>query len=233
MFLKVDNISVYYGKSCACQEVSIQVGHAEKVCLLGRNGVGKTTLLKSIMRLLPNRNGTIYVEGADIAAMEPHEVAKLGIGYVPQGRMIFPNLTVLENLKLGTTIRKDKTKTIPELVFEFFPLLKARLKQRGGYLSGGEQQMLAIGRALSGLPKLILLDEPSEGLAVVVIEELIKILKKLTYEMGLAVFLVEQNLDMALEIATRGYVMEKGRTVAQGNTVELRDDEIVKSHLVV
>ena len=233
MFLQVDNISVYYGKSCACHEVSIQVDNAEKVCLLGRNGVGKTTLLKSIMRLLPNRNGTIYVDGADIAGMEPHEVAKLGIGYVPQGRMIFPNLTVLENLKLGTTIRKDKTKTIPEIVFEFFPLLKVRLKQRGGYLSGGEQQMLAIGRALSGLPKLILLDEPSEGLAVIVIEELFKILKKLTYEMGLAVFLVEQNLDMALEIATRGYVMEKGRTVAQGNTVELQDDEIVKSYLVV
>jgi urea ABC transporter ATP-binding protein UrtE len=233
MFLQVDSISVYYGKSCACQEASLQVDHAEKVCLLGRNGVGKTTLVKSIMRLLPNKNGTIYFEGTDITPMEPHEVAKLGIGYVPQGRMIFPNLTVLENLKLGTTVQKNKPKAIPELVFEFFPLLKARLKQRGGYLSGGEQQMLAIGRALSGLPKLILLDEPSEGLAIIVTEELIKILKKLTYEMGLSVFLVEQNLDMALEIATRGYVMEKGRTVAQGNTLELQDDEIVKSHLVV
>ncbi len=233
MILQVENIGVYYGKSRVCQGISIEVDHSEKVCLLGRNGVGKTTLLKSIMRLLPNKEGKIYIEGTDITAMKPYEVAKLGIGYVPQGRMIFPNLTVRENLELGARIQKDKTKAIPELVFEFFPRLKDRLKQRGGTLSGGEQQMLAIGRALSGIPKLILLDEPSEGLAALIIQEIVRVLKKLTYEMGLAVLLVEQNLDMALEIAKRGYVIEKGCTVARGSTKDLQDDEIVKSYLAV
>ena len=233
MLLKVNGVSVYYGKSCACHEVSLEIDHGEKVCVLGRNGVGKTTLLKSMVRLIPNRGGTIHVENEDIDGMKPYEVARLGIGYVPQGRMIFPNLTVMENLKLGTTIQREKIKAIPDLVFDFFPILKMRSKQRAGSLSGGEQQMLAIGRALSGLPKLILLDEPSEGLAIAIIEELIRILKKLTYETGLAIFLVEQNLDMALEVAVRGYIMEKGRTVAQGDAAQLRDDEIVKRHLIV
>ena len=233
MLFQLKELCVYYKKSCICQSVSLEVDHGEEICLLGRNGVGKTTLLKSIMRLLPSRSGSIIFDGLDIVHLKPNQVAKLGIGYVPQGRMIFPNLTVLENLRLGTAAQKDKIKAIPELVFDYFPLLKERLQQRGGSLSGGEQQMLAIGRALSSLPKLILMDEPSEGLSAGVTQGLIKILKKLSQEANLTIFLVEQNLDMALEIATRGYIMEKGHIVAQGKAAELQHDDIVKSYLAV
>ena len=233
MLLEVKDLAVFYDESCICKDVNLQVNDGEEVCLLGRNGVGKTTLLKSIMRLLQNREGAIIFDGLDISKLKPYEVARLGIGYVPQGRMIFPNLTVLENLRLGTTTRKEKVKAIPEIVFEYFPFLKERLNQQGGTLSGGEQQMLAIGRALSGSPKLVLLDEPSEGLSTAATGELIKILKRLSQKTDLAIFLVEQNLEMALEMSTRGYVMEKGCIVAQGKVTELQNDEIVRSHLMV
>jgi len=233
MLLEVKDLAVFYDESCICKGVNLQVNDGEEVCLLGRNGVGKTTLLKSIMRLLQNREGAIIFDGLDISKLKPYEVARLGIGYAPQGRMIFPNLTVLENLRLGTTTRKEKVKTIPEIVFEYFPFLKERLNQQGGTLSGGEQQMLAIGRALSGSPKLVLLDEPSEGLSTAATGELIKILKRLSQKTDLAILLVEQNLEMALEMSTRGYVMEKGCIVAQGKVTELQNDEIVRSHLMV
>lgn len=233
MLLEVKDLAVFYDESCICKGVNLQVNDGEEVCLLGRNGVGKTTLLKSIMRLLQNREGAIIFDGLDISKLKPYEVARLGIGYAPQGRMIFPNLTVLENLRLGTTTRKEKVKAIPEIVFEYFPFLKERLNQQGGTLSGGEQQMLAIGRALSGSPKLVLLDEPSEGLSTAATGELIKILKRLSQKTDLAILLVEQNLEMALEMSTRGYVMEKGCIVAQGKVTELQNDEIVRSHLMV
>ncbi len=233
MLLVVNKLGVCYGQSQICQGVYLQIDLGEEVCLLGRNGVGKTTLLKSIMSLLPGKSGEIVFDGVNITRLKPYEVARSGIGYVPQGRMIFPNLTVSENLELGTVARKDKAKTIPDIVFEYFPILKERLHQHGGTLSGGEQQMLAIGRALASVPKLVLLDEPSEGLSAGVIQELIKILKRLCKETNLAILLVEQNLDMALETATRGYVMEKGCIVAQGTVTELQSDKIVKSHLVV
>lgn len=231
--LLLKDVAVFYEESCICKGIDLHVNPHEEVCLLGRNGVGKTTLLKCIMRLLPNREGTVFFDGLDINKLKPHEAAKLGVGYVPQGRMIFPNLTVLENLRLGTTARRDKVRKIPEIVFEYFPILKKRLKQQGGTLSGGEQQMLAIGRALSCLPKLVLLDEPSEGLSPKVTMELIKILKRLCKETELAILLVEQNLNMALEMTTRGYVMEKGCIVAQGNVTRLQSDSIVRSHLMV
>jgi len=233
MLLEVKDLKVYYGESCICNDINVQIKDGEEVCLLGRNGVGKTTLLKSIMRLLPSRKGTVSFDSQDITKREAYEAAKLGMGYVPQGRMIFPHLTVLENLRLGTTAQKGKVKKIPEIVFEYFPHLRERLDQKGGTLSGGEQQMLAIGRALCSVPKLVLLDEPSEGLSAGAVGELIKILKRLCQESDLAILLVEQNLDMALELTTRGYVMEKGRIVAQGRVEELQRDEIVRSHLVI
>jgi urea ABC transporter ATP-binding protein UrtE len=233
MLLEVNDLKVYYGESCVCNDVTLLVNRGEGVCLLGRNGVGKTTLLKSIMRLLPNRNGTVFFDGHDITHREAHEVAKLGMGYVPQGRIIFPHLTVLENLRLGTTAQKERIKRIPEIVFQYFPRLRERLDQRGGTLSGGEQQMLAIGRALCSIPKLVLLDEPSEGLSAGVASELINIIKRLCEETELSILLVEQNLEMALELTTRGYVMEKGQIVAQGKVEELESDKIVYSHLAI
>jgi urea ABC transporter ATP-binding protein UrtE len=233
MLLETKDLAVHYGQSYVCQGVSVKVDQGEEVCLLGRNGVGKTTLLKCIMSLVPTTGGSVFFEGTDITRLRPHEVARLGIGYVPQGRMIFPNLTVAENLRLGTKARKSKSRSIPEIVFQYFPRLKERMKQLGGSLSGGEQQMLAIGRALASLPKLVLMDEPSEGLSAGATLELIGILKRLCKETDLAIFLVEQNLDMALETATKGYVMEKGCIVAQGSVSELQRDEVVKSHLVV
>lgn len=233
MLLEVKDLDVSYVESRICKGVNLQVGSGEEVCLLGRNGVGKTTLLKSIMRLLPSKDGTIIFDGVPINRLKPYEVAKLGIGYVPQGRIIFPHLTVLENLRLGTTARKERNRAVPEIVFEYFPRLKERHKQRGGTLSGGEQQMLAIARALASVPKLVLLDEPSEGLSAGVIEELIKVLRRLCQETDLAILLVEQNLEIALDLATRGYVMEKGCIVAEGKMTELQSDEIVRSHLMV
>jgi len=233
MLLEVKDLDVSYIESRICNGVNLRVDSGEEVCLLGRNGVGKTTLLKSIMRLLPSKNGTITFDGVPINRLKPYEVAKLGIGYVPQGRIIFPHLTVLENLRLGTTGRKEQNRAIPEIVFEYFPRLKERLKQRGGTLSGGEQQMLAIARALASVPKLVLLDEPSEGLSAGIIKELIKVLRRLCQESDLAILLVEQNLEMALDLATRGYVIEKGCIVAQGKMAELQSDEVVRSHLMV
>ena len=233
MLLEVKDLSVFYDDSCICKGINLQIKHNEEVCLLGRNGVGKTTLLKSIMRLVLSRKGSIIFDGADITGLAPYEAAKSGIGYVPQGRMIFPSLTVFDNLKLGMTARSDKVKAIPQIVFEHFPRLGERLKQRAGTLSGGEQQMLAIGRVLCSAPKLLLLDEPSEGLSAGVTKEVVRILSRLCKETDMAFLVVEQNLDMVLALTTRGYVMEKGRIVAQGNATELESDEIVRSHLMV
>lgn len=233
MLLEVKNLTVYYGETCICSDINLQIQDREQVCLLGRNGVGKTTLLKSIMRLLPNRRGTVIFGGQDITKLEAYETAKLGMGYVPQGRIIFPHLSVLENLRLGKTAQREKVKKIPEIVFEYFPQLRERLDQKGGTLSGGEQQMLAVARALASVPKLVLLDEPSEGLSAGVTSELIKIFKRLCLETDLAIFLVEQNMEMALELTTKGYVMEKGQIVVQGKVENLRSEEIVRSHLMV
>ncbi len=233
MLLEVNDLSVFYKESCACTGVSLGVDKGEAVCLLGRNGVGKTTLLKCIMGLLANRSGTKTFEGRDITRQKPFEVARQGMGYVPQGRMIFANLSVADNLKLGTMASSGKAKRVPDIVFDYFPVLKDRLNQKGGTLSGGEQQMLAVGRALASFPKAVLLDEPSEGLSSLATQELVEVLKRLVRETDLAILLVEQNLDMALETVSRGYVMEKGCIVAQGDVAELESDEVVKSHLII
>jgi urea ABC transporter ATP-binding protein UrtE len=233
MLLQVQNLYAYYDESCICNGLSLNVDRGESVCLLGRNGVGKTTLMKSIMGLLPHPRGEVEFAGKSISGLKPYEVARRGIGYVPQGRIIFPSLTVAENLRLGMSARRTKGKLAPDIVFRYFPILKERLKQKGGTLSGGEQQMLAVGRALSLDPMLVLLDEPSEGLSAFATQELIAILKQMVAETEMSVLMVEQNLEMALDMCTRGYVMEKGCIVAEGTTSRLENDEVVRSHLMV
>ncbi|MBW1971682.1 MAG: ABC transporter ATP-binding protein [Spirochaetes bacterium] len=206
--LKVDNIHTFYGKSHVLHGVTMEVKKGEVVGLLGRNGVGKTTTLRSIMGLTPAKQGKIEFDGVDITHLKTYKIARLGIGYVPQGRRIFPLLTVLENLKTPIIKGKVEEKDINE-IFEYFPRLKERINQRGGTLSGGEQQMLAVARALMGKPKLMILDEPSEGLQPSMVEMVKETIISLNKK-GIDVLVVEQNLESALDVCQRIYVMEKG-----------------------
>ena len=206
--LKVDNIHTFYGKSHVLRGVTMEVKKGEVVGLLGRNGVGKTTTLRSIMGLTPAKQGKIEFDGVDITHLKTYKIARLGIGYVPQGRRIFPLLTVLENLKTPIIKGKVEEKDINE-IFEYFPRLKERINQRGGTLSGGEQQMLAVARALMGKPKLMILDEPSEGLQPSMVEMVKETIISLNKK-GIDVLVVEQNLESALDVCQRIYVMEKG-----------------------
>jgi urea transport system ATP-binding protein len=231
--LSVENLNVSYGQSRICHNVSLRIKPGEAVCLLGRNGVGKTTLLRGILRLNPDSVGHCTFAGRDISRLSTQGIARHGVGYVPQGRELFPDLTVRDNLRLGTVIGLGRPGPIPPQVFDFFPLLKERLDQRAGTLSGGEQQMAAIGRALAGRPRLLLLDEPTEGIQPTIVQHLHDVLGQIQAETELALLLVEQNLDFALSIATRGYVMEKGCIVAEGDAGELRRDSIVRAYLGV
>jgi urea ABC transporter ATP-binding protein UrtE len=232
-WFSVEDLHVAYGQSRVCHGVSLQIGVGEAVCLLGRNGVGKTTLLRGILRLIPYREGRCTFDARDISRLATQSIARLGIGYVPQGRELFPDLTVHDNLRLGTIIRHGRPGQVPSDVFEFFPILKERLTQRAGTLSGGEQQMAAIARALAGRPRLLLLDEPSEGIQPNIVQQLGEVLGGIRDKTGVALLVVEQNLDFALALTSRGYVMEKGRIVAEGAVDELRRDEIVVTHLGV
>jgi urea ABC transporter ATP-binding protein UrtE len=232
-WFSVEGLHVAYGQSLICRDVSLQIGGGEAVCLLGRNGVGKTTLLRGILRLIDYRQGMCRFDGEDISRLATQAIARRGVGYVPQGRELFPDLTVEDNLRLGTIIRHGRPGPVPSEVFEFFPVLKERLTQQAGTLSGGEQQMAAIARALAGRPRLILLDEPSEGIQPNIVQQLAEVLTGIQSETGVALLIVEQNLDFALSLAARGYVMEKGRIVAEGTAEELRRDEIVVTHLGV
>jgi len=199
---------------------------------MGRNGMGKTTLLKCIMGLLPATNGGISFEGTDLLRCTAEERARLGIGYVPQGREIFPQLTVEENLRVGLGIRKNGSRTIPERIYELFPVLKQMLRRRGGDLSGGQQQQLAIGRALVLEPKLLILDEPTEGIQPNIVHEIGDIILKLNKEEGLTVLLVEQKLPFARRVASEFCILDKGRKVAGGAIGEL-SDQFVRAHLSV
>jgi urea ABC transporter ATP-binding protein UrtE len=228
MLLQVDSVDVGYGESLICQGVSLNVGPGEIVCLLGRNGVGKTTLLRSLVGITPNRAGRIVFDGDDISRLADHERARLGIAYVPQGRLIFSRLTVAENLRAGTLVGSlGGFTSLDEAIFEYFPVLRERLKQKAGTLSGGEQQMLTLGRALAGRPRLLLLDEPSEGIQPSIVQEIRDIIRRIAIERGLAVLLVEQNLKFATAVARRGYVMDKGQIVAAGEVAELIQDAVV------
>lgn len=233
MILKIDDLSVYYGKSQILREVSLGVQDKQVIALLGRNGVGKTTLVRSIMGMTPARQGQITFKGEDITKLKPTSIARKGIGLVPQGRFIFPSLTVYENLMVTYRKGRDSNEWTPERVFDFFPRLRQRYNNRGKELSGGEQQMLAIGRALVTNPHLLLMDEPSEGLAPIIVREVGKLLKTVR-EQGYPIFLVEQNLRFAFDYADVVYIMSKGEIVYRGLPEELvRNEDVKRMYLSV
>lgn len=230
--LRVEGLNQDYGQSRTLWDIELDVPVGSLLCLMGRNGVGKTTLLKCIMGLIPIRSGAIRFEGEDLSRRPAERRAPLGIGYVPQGRQIFPLLTVEENLRVGLPIRKDRLKRIPEFVYDLFPVLQTMLKRRGGDLSGGQQQQLAIGRALVLQPKLLVLDEPTEGIQPNVVHEIGDVIRKLNRERGMTVLLVEQKLGFARHVADRFCILDKGRAVKSGPMAEL-DDRLVKHYLTV
>jgi len=229
IMLKIDNIHVYYGAIHALKGVSLEVHKGEIVTLIGANGAGKSTTLRTVSGLLAPKSGSIAFLGENIAGMPAHEIVKHGISQVPEGRRIFAEMSVQENLEMGAFTRKDKAGVEKdfEIVYNRFPRLKERRKQQAGTLSGGEQQMLAMGRALMSRPKLLLLDEPSMGLAPLLIKEIFSIIEDINRE-GTTVLLVEQNANMALSIAHRAYVMETGRITLQGAAKELAASEDVR-----
>lgn len=230
--LKIENINVYYGAIHAIQNVSFEVGQGEIVTLIGANGAGKSTTLKTVSGLLRSKTGDITFEGASISGVLAYTLTRRGLSHVPEGRRIFLQLTVEENLEMGAYTRK-KSEIAPSIenVYGRFPRLRERRRQIAGTLSGGEQQMLAIGRALMSKPKLIMLDEPSMGLAPMLVQQIFDIIKELN-ESGTTILLVEQNAQMALQIADRGYVLESGRVVMSGSARELlSNDQVKKAYL--
>jgi branched-chain amino acid transport system ATP-binding protein len=231
--LKIDNIDVFYGAIHALKGISLEVSQGEIVTLIGANGAGKSTTLRTISGLLKPKNGTIKYEGKDIAGHKAQDIVASGLSQVPEGRRIFANMTVMENLELGAYLRKDKENLAGDFknVFAKFPRLEERKLQLAGTLSGGEQQMLAMGRALMSRPKLLLLDEPSMGLAPLLVKEIFSIIKEIN-ESGTTILLVEQNAHMALSIANRAYVLETGRITLSGSAKELAaSEEIRKAYL--
>lgn len=229
--LKVDNINVYYGNIHAIRDVSFEVNDDEIVALIGANGAGKSTTLKTVSGLLRTRTGSISFMDNNITKAEPYKLVARGLSQVPEGRRIFLQMTVLENLQMGAYTRKSDLKDDIEMVFARFPRLKERKNQIGGTLSGGEQQMLAMGRALMCRPKLLMLDEPSMGLAPILVEEIFDIIREL-HEAGTTILLVEQNAEMALKIADRAYVLESGTVTVSGTGAELAaSDRIKKAYL--
>jgi branched-chain amino acid transport system ATP-binding protein len=220
--LAVENVHLRYGASPIVQGVSLEVDEGEVVTLLGRNGVGKTTLARGLIGLMPISQGHVRVAGVEIGGLAAHRVAAHGVRIVPQGRGIFPRLSVEENLRVGEFLSQQPDPRVHDLLHELFPILWERRTQRAGTLSGGEQQMLAIARALVSAPKLLILDEPTEGVAPVIVDRIEDALRLLFAEMRLGVLLIEQNLDFAFALAQRGYVMEKGQIVLAAPVGELR-----------
>ena len=229
--LEVSQLNQYYGESHTLWDVDLDVPEGSCTCLMGRNGVGKTTLLKTIMGALPAKSGNAKFNGSDLLNQPQHSRAKAGIGFVPQGREIFGQLSVEENLMVGLAGKPDAPQEIPERIFGLFPVLKQMLKRRGGDLSGGQQQQLAIGRALMIEPKLLILDEPTEGIQPNIVRQIGDILLKLNEE-GLAILLVEQKLPFARRVGKRFAILDRGRSVAAGEMSEL-DDDIINRYLVV
>lgn len=229
--LDISELSVSYGAIAALNGVSLRVGAGEIVTLIGANGAGKTTTLRTVSGLLRAREGRVTFLGEDITKLAAHRIVARGLGHVPEGRMVFSNLTVAENLDLGAWLRKDRQSVegTRDYVFGIFPRLKERLRQTAGTLSGGEQQMLAIGRALMGEPKLLMLDEPSLGIAPRLISTIFEKIVEINRARGIAVLLVEQNAHLALEISSRAYVLEAGRVALEGPSVELRDHPQLKA----
>ena len=228
--LKLDNINLYYGVIHALKDISLEVKQGEIVTLIGANGAGKTSTLRAISGLEPIKSGNITFKGSPLNKIPANKIVSLGLSHVPEGRRVFPELSVMENLELGAYLRKDKAgiKQDLEMVFSKFPRLKERERQAAGTLSGGEQQMLAIGRALMNRPEMLLLDEPSMGLAPLVVKDIFDTIVEIN-KGGTTVLLVEQNANMALAIAHRAYVLETGKIVTSGNAQDLLNDDAIKN----
>jgi urea transport system ATP-binding protein len=230
--LSVSGLDQFYGESHILWDIELKLPPGSSTCLMGRNGVGKTTLLRAIMGLVPVRSGAIAFEDAALTRAPAHARALAGIGYVPQGREIFARLTVEENLELGLYARRDRRRTIPDEIFALFPVLRDMRRRRGGDLSGGQQQQLAIGRALACDPKLLILDEPTEGIQPNLVHEIGEILVQLNRERRIAILLVEQKLAFARRVAEQFCIMEKGRIVSAGEMATL-DTALIQRHLTV
>lgn len=230
--IQIDKVNQLYGGSQILWDLDLALASGSCSCLMGRNGVGKTTLLKCLMGLLPIASGSIHIAGQDVLKQPTEKRSKMGVGYVPQGRDIFPQLTVEENLKTGLAGRSDGSKTLPPLIFELFPVLGEMLSRRGGDLSGGQQQQLAIGRALVIEPQLLILDEPNEGIQPNIVQQIGDVILRLNKQEGLTVLLVEQKLNFARRVGQEFRLMEKGRVVASGTMSGLSDD-LIKRHLSV
>ena len=230
--LVVEKLNQYYGESHTLWDLEMYVPEGQCTVLMGRNGVGKTTFLQCIMGLIKARDGVIQYQGQNLLGVDAEKRANLGIGYVPQGRQIFPLLTVEENLLIGLPARRDKVRSIPPFIFELFPVLKEMLGRRGGDLSGGQQQQLAIGRALVLDPKLLILDEPTEGIQPNIVAEIGDIIRKLNKDIGLTVLLVEQKLPFARKVGDRFCILDRGRRVAEGEMHTL-DDMLIQRYLTV
>jgi len=223
--LKVEGLNQYYGGSHILRNLSFEAALGEVTVILGRNGVGKTTLLKSLMGVVPVKTGTVQLDGQDITRATSYERVRRGIGYVPQGREVFNRLTVEENLRMGLAVKPGGT-PIPAELFELFPVLKQMLHRRGGDLSGGQQQQLAIGRALAAGPKLLILDEPTEGIQPSIIKDIGRVIRMLAYRKTMAIVLVEQYYDFAAELADQYLVMERGEIIARGRGADMAADGV-------
>ncbi len=232
--LKLENVQTFYGNIQALKDVFIEISEGEIITLIGANGAGKTTTLMGVCGIVPPRSGEIFFMGEPITNMEPDKIVSLGICQVPEGRRIFPYLSVTENLDMGAFLRNDRAevKKDMEYVFDLFPILAERRHQAGGTLSGGEQQMLAMSRALMARPRLLLLDEPSLGLAPLIVKKIFEIISKINAENNTTIFLVEQNANLALKVAARGYVMENGRiTLTDSSKNLLANEDVKKAYL--
>jgi urea transport system ATP-binding protein len=230
--LSISDLNFSYGAVRALEGVSMKMEKGQVTCVMGRNGVGKTTLMKNIVGTLKSSRGKILLGDQEISTMPPHKRVRAGIGLVPQGRQIFPKLSVYENLQVGCSARADGKRIIPEELFELFPILKTMSKRMGGDLSGGQQQQLALARALVGEPKVLLLDEPTEGIQPNIIQQIGHVLRKLVSERGMTIVLVEQYLDFVREFGQAFYIMNRGRVVASGDISKL-SNEVVGEHLSV
>lgn len=225
--LKLEKVHTFYGPIEALKGINIEISHGEIVSLIGSNGAGKSTCLMTVSGILKPSSGRIVLDNVDITGMPPHRIVKMGISQVPEGRRIFPRLTVLENLEMGAFLGRGNFSLLIERVYKLFPVLKERYRQYGGTLSGGEQQMLAIGRAMMSNPKILLLDEPSLGLSPIMVSKIFKTIHEINRE-GVTVLLVEQNARAALKLSNRGYVIENGTITIQGESEEMLNNEKVR-----
>ena len=230
MLLSVNNLTVHYGKAIALEKVSMEVDEGLVITLVGANGAGKTTLLRTISGLIPSTSGETWFKGRKINGLQAPKIVELGIVHIPQGRRLFPYLTVMSNLTLGASLRKDKQAVKKDLenVFQHFPRLYERHNQKAGTLSGGEQQMVAIGRGLMADPKLLLMDEPSLGLAPLMVAELVPVIKYINSR-GISILLVEQNVSLALKVASKGYALQVGRIILEGDIEQFKTSEVIRT----